>query len=95
MLKKMKQEYKSLKKNKQNRPQRSRNCNRDDVVVMDMEKSSPNSQTEVSAVAGENNPQSRSSSGRTRGSIGRLMTALNESKLIAPPNSFVTLHDHD
>lgn len=89
----MKQEYKSLKKNKQSRAQRN---DHDDVVVMDMEKTSV-TQTEMPTVAaGQSDPQqSRSSSGKTRGSIGRLMAALNESKLIAPPNSFVTLHDHD
>ena len=92
----MKQEYKSTKKNKQNRSHRSRNGDRDDVVVMDIEKTaSPGGQHEAPSVSGQNDSQSRSSSGRTRGSIGRLMTALNESKLIVPPNSFVTLHDHD
>ena len=91
----MKQEYKSIKKNKQNRPQRSGSSDHDDVVVMDIEKTSPSTQSETTPIAGQNDVQSRSSSGRTRGSIGRLMTALNESKLIAPPNSFVTLHDHD
>ena len=91
----MKQQYKSIKKNKQNRLQRSRNSDHNDVVVMDMEKASPGTRTETPSVTGQNGPQSRSSSGRTRGSIGRLMAALNESKLIAPPNSFVTLHDHD
>jgi len=87
----MKQKYKSVKKNKQNRPLKGSGSNHDDVVVMDIEKTSPSDvQTETSPIAGQND---RSSSGRTRGSIGRLMTALNESKLIAPPNSFVTLHD--
>ena len=83
----MKQEYKSVKKNRQN--------SSDDVVVMDIEKASPGAQNEAPSVSGKNDSQSRSSGGRTRGSIGRLMTALNESKLIVPPNSFVTLHDHD
>lgn len=91
----MKQEYKSIKKNKQNRTQKSRSSDHDDVIVMDIEKTSPSTQNETPPIAGKNDPQSRSSSGRTKGSIGRLMTALNESKLIAPPNSFVTLHDHD
>jgi len=92
----MKQEYKSVKKNKLNRAQRSRSSDYDDVIVMDMEKTSSSIQAETPATAKQNsNPHSRSSSGRTRGSIGRLMTALNESKLVAPPNSFVTLHGHD
>ena len=91
----MKQEYKSIKKNKQSRPWRSTNSDHDDVVVMDIEKTPPGARNESPSVTGHNDPQSRSSSGRTRGSIGRLMTALNESKLIVPPNSFVTLHDHD
>lgn len=89
----MKQEYKASKRNKQNRLQKSSGSDNHDVIVMDIEKTSPTTQTEAPMIAGQNDTQSRSSSGRTRGSIGRLMTALNESKLIAPPNSFVTLHD--
>ena len=88
----MKQEYKSIKKNKLNRAQRSGSSDYDDVVVLDMEKPSSSVQAEAPSIPGQNNnPQSRSSNGRTRGSIGRLMTALNESKLVAPPNSFVDI----
>ena len=67
----MKQEYKLIKKNKQNRPHRSGSSDHDDVVVMDIEKTSLSTQTETIPIAGQNDARSRSSSGRTRGSLRR------------------------
>lgn len=92
LLKTMKQRYKRVKKNKQSYLQKSA-TREDDVVVTDIEKTSPPVACEHSFSFSHGGSHSRSPNTRTKGSIGRLMTALNESKLIAPPNSFVKLHD--
>jgi len=94
LLKTVKQQYKINKKNKQSYLQKGVTTE-DDVVITDIEKTSPPAVHEHSFSYNHGGSHSRSPSMRTKGNIGRLMTAINESKLVVPPNSFVKLHDNN